>query len=210
MNDLDDTSVVFGLLKWGGYDINADVFSHYETEQLFITYEHELDPSMSVNIRTLNALHMAQDHPNYDRWINKIKNMIRTHDLNGYFWFDKWHASPYYLTSVAIWSLHGFLNDILASKIKWILKTQNTDGGWGYYSQSTPEETAYCLQALLYWNKCEERLPTNQITKAGQYLVQHINDHNTAIWIGKGLYTPQTVVQSAIDMALYSYMQFRS
>jgi hypothetical protein len=210
--DLDDTAVAFVLLKWGGYPVDANVFKTYEHDQHFCCYPGELDQSLSVNIRTLAALQMDKQHPQVEAWTRKISAMLRRSDLTGYFWFDKWHMSPYYLTSTAIWSLHGVVDDLLPSRIKWIVRTQRDDGGWGYYHQSTVEETAYCLQALLFWDRyTQERVESSVIHAAANYLVQHLEaDDLPPLWIGKSLYTPTNVVRSAILAALYSYREYNA
>lgn len=210
VTDLDDTAVAFGLLRWGGYDVNADVFKPYEHEQHFCCYPGELDQSLSVNIRLLAALQMDRNYHHFEDWTQKISAMLRRSDLTGYFWFDKWHISPYYLTSTAIWSLFGVVDDLLPSRIKWILQTQREDGGWGYYHQSTIEETAYCLHALLFWDQhSSERIDPTCLHAAAQYLTEHYhNVHYPPLWIGKSLYTPRTVVRSAVLAALYSYREY--
>ncbi len=212
VTDLDDTAVAFGLLRWGGYAVNADVFKPYEHDQHFCCYPGELDQSLSVNIRLLAALQMDRDYHQFDAWTQKISAMLRRSDLTGYFWFDKWHISPYYLTSTAIWSLYGVVDDLLPSRIKWILQTQRDDGGWGYYHRSTIEETAYCLHALLFWDQhASERIDPACLHTAAQYMMKHYHDaHYPSLWIGKSLYTPRNVVQSAVLSALYSYREYAS
>jgi halimadienyl-diphosphate synthase len=145
----------------------------------------------------------------YQGWSRKIIAMLRRYDLNGDFLFDKWHISPYYFTSTAIWTLHGLVDDLLPFLIKWILKTQRPDGGWGYYHESTSEETAYCLQALLFWDQHVERIEPDLIRVAANYLQAHLDDEDyPALWIGKCLYMPCPVVRSAILMALESYRRY--
>jgi halimadienyl-diphosphate synthase len=209
VTDLDDTAVAFSLLRWGGYATNSDVFKLYEHDQYFCCYPGELDQSLSVNIRLLAALQADRQYQHFDAWTQKISAMLRRSDLTGYFWFDKWHISPYYLTSTAIWSLHGIVDDLLPSRIKWMVRTQRDDGGWGYYNQSTVEETAYCLHALLFWDEhTSDRIDPEILSAAANYLSQHSsNPHYPPLWIGKSLYTPRKVVHSAVLAALFSYRE---
>ncbi len=211
VQDLDDTAVGFALLKWAGYPVQADVFTPYEQDNYFVCYPGELDQSLSANIRTLAALRWDQTHPLYESRVEKIRTLMTQHDQTGHFWFDKWHVSPYYLTCTAIWSALGVMDETLPPRIEWILKTQRADGGWGYYHASTVEETAYCLQALLYWDRhSNQRIEPAAIRAAALYVAEHYNDDFVSLWIGKSLYTPRKVVRSAVLAALNSYCQYET
>lgn len=209
--DLDDTAVGFSVLKWGGYPVKLDAFDSYEEHQHFHCYPGEIDISLNVNIRTLAALRVADDHPKREEWIAKIIKLLRRWSVDGHFWFDKWHTSPYYLAYSAVNSIQGLADDLLFPRIKWILRTQHRDGGWGYYNASTPEETAYCLQALLHWDRHVERVDAVILDNAARYLCEHYNDeYYVPLWIGKCLYTPHTIVRAAVLSAIYSYLAHRS
>lgn len=208
--DLDCTAVGFAALHWGGYPVNGDTFSNFEEEDHFFCFPGEIGLSMSVHVRTLSAMLMIADHPQFESWSHKITTVLRRQDVNGYFWFDKWHISPYYLTCEAIYSLRPADATMVDPRIKWILKTQHADGGWGYYGFSTPEETAYCLQALLYWDRLVERINPASIEAAAYFLLEHVNDEQfVPLWIGKCLYTPPYVVRAAILGALHSYKVYK-
>jgi halimadienyl-diphosphate synthase len=207
VTDLDDTAVGFAMLKWGGYTVSADVFAGYELADHFRCWPDETDQSLSVHVRTFAALKMVPTYPQYDAWTRKILELVRRLSKIGHFWFDKWHVSPYYLTSAAIRFLQGSCDDLIAPYIKWILKTQHVDGGWGYYGQSTPEETAYCLQALLYWDRTVERMEWTPLQAAAVYLNEHLHDdYFVPLWIGKCLYSPPNIVRSSILAALHSFV----
>jgi halimadienyl-diphosphate synthase len=208
--DLDCTSVAFSVLKWAGYPIDPGVFTRYEEEDHFFCYPGEIGLSLSVHVRMMHALQFVESHEYLERWENKIAKVLRQHDVNGYFWFDKWHISPYYLTCEAIYSLQKNYRDLAEPRIKWILKTQQQDGGWGYYGKSTPEETAYCLQSLTHWDTHVERMPEESMDAAARYLWDHLQDKRyVPLWIAKCLYTPTNVVRTAILTALYGYLTTR-
>lgn len=205
--DLDDTAACFALLRWAGYPVSADVFGSYEMDEWFYCYPAETNPSPSVHVRLLAALRMCQEHPLHSRWVNKALNALRSFDENGSFWWDKWHASPYYVNSLAVNVLYDLDNILAHSRLKWILRTQNDDGGWGYFGQSTPEETAYCLEALTIWDCTVGGIDPSVLDEAAEYLAQHLADASyMSLWIGKGLYTPPNLVKAAILSALYNYV----
>ncbi len=206
VQDLDCAATGFAALRWGGYPVNPDVFAAYEEPTHFRCFEGEIDTSLSAHIRALAALRMIDHHPRLEPWIEKIISTLRRYDVNGYFWFDKWHASPYYLTCTAVPIFRGISDDLATPRVSWIKKTQHPDGGWGYFGRSTPEETAYALQALVFWDHEVERIDPEQLDAGAAYLMKHVNDeHFTPLWIGKCLYSPRLVVRAAILSALHSY-----
>jgi halimadienyl-diphosphate synthase len=204
--DVDDTASCYTLLRWGGYDVRADAFNCYELDDHFCCYPGETHPSPSTHVRLLKTLRTCVDHPRRDEWIEKTVGALYRFDENGSFWTDKWHSSPYYVNSTAIIALQGVADSLAQSRLRWILKTQNDDGGWGHSGVSTPEETACCLEALLQWDRTVERLESAVLYEAASYLRGHLNDASyTPLWISKCLYTPPHIVKATIISALYSY-----
>lgn len=207
--DLDLTACAFIVLRWGGYPVSADVFNYYEMEDHFCTYPQETNPSSSAHLRLLLALQTCPDHPKQPAWRQKVVSALRKFDENGSYWWDKWHSSPYYTSNLAIRALHRLDPELSGSRVKWILKTQNDDGGWGYLDQSTPEETAYCLDALFLWDRMVEMVDPVIITQAAEFLSSHSqNQAYTPLWIAKGLYAPESVVKAAIWSAELQYMEW--
>ncbi len=209
VSDLDDTAVTFAVLHWGGYPVDNGVFAAYEEPTHFRCYPYEADLSLSVNIRTLGALIMGNQHLRSEPWMEKILAMLRHHSLQGEPWFDKWHVSSYYLASTMImmfYRLQG-VRDLLQPRVRWLLSTQRKDGGWGFSGHTTAEETAYCLQALLCWDRAISRVDQSVLDRAARYLFQHVDDRRfPPLWIGKCLYMPRQIVRSALYMALHSYI----
>jgi halimadienyl-diphosphate synthase len=209
VRDLDVTSAAFTLLRWAGYPVNADVFSYFEMDDHFCTYHGETNPSPSAHLRLLLALQSCPEHPKQIAWRQKALNALRRFDENGSYWWDKWHVSPYYASNLAVRALNRLDYDLSASRVKWILKTQNDDGGWGYLDQSTAEETAYCLDALLTWDRIVEMVDPVIITQAAEFLSSHSQEQDyTPLWISKGLYAPYNLVKATVWSALFQYMEW--
>lgn len=206
--DVDGTAAGWAALKWAGYPVNAEIFAKYEAEEHFYGFIGETDPAVSGHVRLLVSLKMLDDDdPRKIAWIPKILRALTWFDKNNSFWTDKWHTSPYYVNATATWALHGLANELAQSRLKWILRTQNDDGGWGYFNTSTPEETAYCMEALLWWDRHVERIDDSLLNQAANYLTPHITDERyTPLWIGKSLYSPHYVVKAAILGAMYRYL----
>jgi len=205
--DIDDTAACFAILQWGGYPVSPEVFENYELDTHFCCYPGETNPSPSVHVRLLMALRVSGYNKKITAWIEKVLGALQRFDENGSFWWDKWHSSPYYVNAASLIALQGIADDLAYARLKWILRTQNDDGGWGYLGESTPEETAYCLEALLIWDKAVMRVERSRLDAAARFLRPHINDREfTPLWIGKSLYTPYYNVKAAILSALFSYI----
>lgn len=207
VKDADVTAATYTVLKWAGYPVNAETFEFYETEDHFRCYQEETNPALSAHVRLLAAMRFCEEHPRQPVWIRKIIETLHRFDDNGSYWWDKWHVSPYYVSSVALGALHGIDGDLSRSRLKWMLRTQNDDGGWGYLGDSTPEETAYCLQTLTEWHMRVEAIDRAVLDSAAEYLWKHIDDyHKVPLWIGKSLYYPEGPVRAAILGALAQYV----
>ena len=208
--DIDDTAACFAVLRLAGYPVSPTVFEHYEADEHFLCFHGETNPSVSAHVRFLSALRLCEDYPHYSEWMAKVLNVLKRFDENGSFWWDKWHASPYYVTGAALIALQGLDDDLAASRLKWILHTQNDDGGWGYLGQSTLEETAYCLEALLFWDGMVASIDPAVLDAAAQFLGDNL-DHlpYLPLWIGKSLYTPYVPVKAAVLGALFAYANRR-
>ena len=213
--DLDDTAVTFKLLHraaqlWGDpqYRVSLDVFETYAEKDHFRTFRFETDPSLSANIHLLDALLLCPEEPAVHPMMEKILSfMRRTRSLRA-FWFDKWHASPYYVTAHAILAAVGGCPDLVADAVFWIVQTQNADGSWGYYHCPTVEETAYCLQALLTYERQVGGVPAETLDKGADYLrACRWGQDYPPLWISKTLFAPLHVIESAVISALAMYEQ---
>ena len=202
--DLDDTALVFAALARSGHSLDPAVFHEYEADDHFRCFRYERDASRSAHAHLLESL--AKCPPTVDRqkMIDKAVSFLRQSQVAGTFWFDKWHASPYYTTAHTIIAALDIAPELVSGAIEWIIQTQRPDGAWGYLSGTT-EETAYGLQALVFYRRRGGSVPSDVLQQAANYLIhsadlQHV--HYEAQWIAKVLFSPTWVVHSSVLGAL--------
>ena len=215
--DGDITAVSSRLLINAGYDIDPNILHQFENPKthIFRTYEYERNISVGTNIHALEALRSMPDYPNRSETQEQLRTALLTRRIYDVYWIDKWHASPYYGT---LHALVGLLKDgpamldACAQTAEWIMHTQRSDGSWGFFPESTAEETAYALTALLYYHRYKpinlDILHRAAAYLAYAYLPYHYNKTNMVypeLWIGKCLYAPYDVIRSAILAALILY-----
>jgi len=201
LTDGDDTSVGQKILTSFGRKSDIEALHSYEEEQWFRCYPLEVNPSIDVNIHflgTLKEFHYEKSHPA----IVKILNFLRSSQNAKGYWFDKWHVSPFYTTSHAIMASLVYDEKMCEKAINWILKTQKSDGSWGFHGFSTAEETAYCIQALHMWNLYGKEINKHKMILAKSWLEKNADADHPPMWMDKSLYCPERVVQSVIASAL--------
>jgi halimadienyl-diphosphate synthase len=194
----DDTSMVLGLLALFGRSQDTSVLMHFEREKHFACYTTERNPSLSSNAHSLETLLYCQQANS--KAVDKLVTFLLSQRNSEGYWYDKWHASPYYVTSCSFLALAAHPNpqvrQHLAVTENWLLKNQHPDGGWGR-EKSTAEETAYALGLL----KATRNPQYDLVIRRGKKWLAN-NQTILPMWIGKQLYAPKRVVQSAILAAL--------
>jgi len=201
--DLDITATSFLVLHWAGYSPNPTVFTAFEEVDRFVCYPDESDPSLSVQVRLLAAL-KAYGYPPDHPWVQKITAFL-THYEHSTPWIDKWHTSPYYIYNASIPALTDIKPSLATQQLHYVLDHQRTDGGWGHYMTSTPEETAYALQILLWWHCNVSKIEMSRLSAAATYLTAHRNGPFPESWVSKCLYIPLQIVKASILATLYTY-----
>ncbi|MFK7804687.1 MAG: cyclase [Anaerolineae bacterium] len=194
--DADDSAVVFEVLSFFGYKLPLKDLLYYEEADHFRCFDLETHPSTGANIHMLGALRCA-GLSKFDEPVEKILKFLRGSRIDGCQWADKWHISPYYITSHAIIALAHFDFELGNDSVHWIIESQQPDGSWGFQF-STAEETAYCLQALVKWREKGYFVPLGTIQNGYRWLKQHLHDPIPPLWTAKCLYSPTLVVEAAI------------
>lgn len=199
--DSDDTSVTYCVLKHFGREVDIESVLGYEEDDHFRCYQYEINPSIGVNVHTLKALRMLE-YPSTHKTVQKILRFLHNTRQQDSYWFDKWHVSPYYITSHVIISCLDYDTELVSDSVNWILKNQKANGSWGFYGESTAEETAYCLQALKIWEKSNNKVPQGRLEKGASWLKKNANPPYPWLWIGKTLYHPELIIKSVLYTTL--------
>ena len=199
--DGDDTSVAYGALAQFGIYKDIETLLSYEQEEHFRCYDFEANPSIGANTHMLSALKYAGfegDHPA----IQKILNFLRTNQQFDAYWVDKWHISPFYMTAHIVLACIGYDDQLCDDAIEWILNSQKPNGSWGFYTFSTAEETAYCIQALAIWEQHTGKVPASRIEMGLNWLRENMDPPYPPLWISKATYSPELIIKSTILCAL--------
>jgi hypothetical protein len=207
--DADDTAIALRALQMAGYRVDPAVLLNFFGGEYVKTYPDERDPSVSCNIHALLALRAFPDHPEVQQAAAKTLAWLEANcQYDGPLFDDKWHFSPYYAISRAVFSLEG-INDTLAERcVDWMVENQRNNGGFGAYEHSTAEETAHAVLALSYWYRQGHNLPKSVLLQAKRYMEQEVRPWPTdELWIGKTLYCQTIAVQSAVAGAAYALQQ---
>ncbi len=206
LKDLDDTAIGYLLLKSYGFDVDAQAFALYERDDFFECYPFEMHTSVGTNAHTLHALTVFP-RKQQEEVKAKVFSYLQSQKVQGAYWFDKWHVSPYYATAQVIFAVVLLEREWVEDSILWIESTQRLDGGWGFYGVSTVEETALALQGLLAYANAGGNVASEVIHRGASFLHRALETDARlpALWIGKGLYRPIHIIRSSILSALAMY-----
>jgi halimadienyl-diphosphate synthase len=197
--DSDDTAMVANVSHAFGYEATSLLESllSFETDDHFVGFAHERGAPVSANARVLEAF--AQQPQRFATQIAKATAFLLDTRAESAWWYDKWHLSPFYATAQAVFGLADTASaDTLTGTWRWLLDGQHQDGSWGM-AGGLPEETAYAVLALDALAPHHGPVPADTYRRAAAYLREHVDATDYAeLWIGKGLYTPPTVVRAAV------------
>ncbi len=214
ISDGDTTSVTLHILALGEQPVDPAVLRFFEEPKtrIFRTFAFERNMSVGTNIHALEALAVIPDYPDRRQvWENIVATLL-DHQLYQTYWIDKWHASPFYVTSHALVALTQMGEHQLvvhSQVVGWLLHTQRSDGSWGYFDRGTAEETAYALLALLHYHRYIAPINTDVLRRGAAYLYRAWETETTypELWIAKTLFTPDDIIRAAILAALALYAQ---
>lgn len=219
--DADDTAVALLFLHELGEEVDLSILHPFHREEagFFASFPYERHSSIGVNIHALHTLLRVPGYPNVERTIDRLLDYIADTQLDGLYWVDKWHISPYYATAHTLAVLRELpepqatrMAPIIARAREWVRQTQNADGSWGFYGQPTAEETAYAIMALACGDTGRDagrEADRWRCARAAEYLRAAVHpepgDERSVfppLWIDKCLYTPTLVVRAVIESAL--------
>lgn len=219
--DADDTAVAVLLLHELGYDVDSSVLERFALpDRHFASFLHERHGSVGVNAHVLHALTRVPGLADRERATRHVLQYLRDELIDGLYWIDKWHISPYYATAHAICVLSELsqagcagADELIGGPLNWIRQTQNGDGSWGFYGVPTLEETALAVLALCAaCRNADAARDRERCAAAIRYVrAEAARNHGypgvalPPLWIDKCLYTPQGVVRAIIDAALFAF-----
>jgi halimadienyl-diphosphate synthase len=198
--DGDDTGLVYAVLTRFGYTVDINAVYHYEEPDCFRCNVLETSSSISANLHILEAFRQAGLERNHPA-VQKIVRFLRKNRQKEGYWLDKWHTSPYYATTHAVISLMDYDRQLAEDALRWILKTRDPRGSWGFF-MPTAEETAYALQALCTWAMNGGAVSRSLIKQSAAWLENHMEQPWPPLWIAKTLYYSEWIVRSEIISAL--------
>jgi halimadienyl-diphosphate synthase len=204
--DADDTALVLLALRHAGYEVDGRGLLAYERDQHFVNFDFELDPSITTNLHILEVLETLPERER-PRVRDKILNYVLGARWYDTFWSDKWHASVYYPTSMALMILPSHVPDEMDATLSWLLFTQHANGAWGQY-MPTREETALTLLALLNYHRTVRPLAQESLRRAAEYLIateRPLGKSYPELWMCKALYAPGFIIRSIVLAALGLY-----
>ena len=196
--DADDTALTLSVLHRHGFPISAGPLRPFEGVNFFFTFPLERDASVTANAHVLEVLQVVQPFPRQHVIAQKVVKYLRDARVDGDHWVDKWHGSPFYATAHAVFALTASAPDACAKAFGWLRDSQRADGSWGWFSNGTPEETAYAVQALMVAPAEFQAGLKEPFERAAAYLNETDREPVIPMWIGKTLYGPTQVVRAAV------------
>ncbi len=207
--DVDDTAVAIHVLYSAGYPITAESLLPYFNGSHVLCFIGDLRTTLSVNLSALHAFSLFQENQQISHIVKSIVNWIEeksSFESIENILTDQFHLSPYYNAMKIVFSLYAHNSSIVDRCLQWILMHQRKDGGWGCKTRSTFEETAYAVLSLNFALKQQYDIPLSVLERADAYFssLDFERGCSDALWVGKVLCNPRSVVEAAVLGARYA------
>lgn len=201
IKDGDHTAVAFAVLNWAGLAPSEEPLLAFWNHDHLLTYPDERDASISANIHGLSALRSQPGFPHRQQ-AERLTDWLTGQMTPDGLFDDKWHLSPYYPVSRAIPAFAGWDDTIALDLVARLVEQQRPDGGWGWFGESTVEETAYCVIALYSAYRGGLLESPASLTKAAAFIGGQANGRPVErLWIGKALYRPEGLLKATLFAA---------
>ena len=196
--DSDDTALTLSVLHSYGYPISMGPLRPFEGINFFFTFPLERDASVTANAHVLEVLRACAPFPRQHVIAGKVTKFLLDSRVDQDHWLDKWHVSPFYATAHALFALGEAAPEACLKAFTWFKNNQREDGSWGWFERGTPEETAYAVQALMAAPAAVRADFEVNLARAEQYLNETEGELVIPMWVGKTLYAPDAVIESAV------------
>ncbi len=190
--DGDDSVTAVATLLAAGLPADLSVVERFRSGGHFVSYHHELQPSLTTTAHAVHALALAGADV-----AAPVATLMELQQPDGRWSGDKWHASWLYTTSQVIIALAAVPEHQpgLWTACTAVLDGQAADGGWGGVS-----ETSYALMSLIAIQRTGHapQRCIEAIARGAKYLAGHALEAKmtyTPGWIGKELYAPYRIDQ---------------
>jgi squalene-hopene cyclase-like protein len=161
----------------------------------FITYPHELQPSLTTTAHWMPVLKLLKKETSASvRLLVEKREKKEGSRYEGLWLVDKWHCSWLYATSQSMIALEmaddALADEALLKALPRLLELQNADGSWGEH-QAAGTETAFGVRSLLCL-RGRERFnhlfaADGEVTRAIQKATRWLAAHVAATGAGKPL-----------------------
>jgi hypothetical protein len=201
--DGDMSSTALAMLAAADQPVDIDILNRYQRGDHFMTYEHEMQPSVTTTAHAVLALSVAGRNA-----AKGARFLAESQSSDGRWMVDKWHSSWLYPTSQVVTALaHAGVVEPLRRALDAVVNHQREDGGWGIEGRSTAVETSYAVHVLHTVRRLGIERGTTERALAGAARWLLADGHaapanDVMLWIGKELYCPHRVDQAFVLSAM--------
>ncbi|MEU2432051.1 prenyltransferase/squalene oxidase repeat-containing protein [Streptomyces sp. NPDC007861] len=211
--EADDTANYLLALLRLGEEPDLSCLLAFEDEAVFRTYHTaERNVSVSTNAHVLEALTAGMARrpglaAQFAAPAAKARDFVLDSQTTDGHWVDKWHASPLYATSCAVFALLPSSDPRIGRAVRrttdWLLGTQRRDGSWGRWC-GTLEETSYAVTILARHGHGRGGSAVRTAVERGLRFLdaasgsEQDDDARTPLWHSKELYSPLRLVGALV------------